>query len=229
MNKTKIEWVADIKNGIKGYTWNPFTGCLNNCEYCYARKIALRFNGNFNPEFHSERLNQPLKVKEPSRIFVGSMGEIGYMDKDWIRQVIEVCNQCPQHTFLFLSNYRNQDYILDTFPDNCWFGITITDGNLFDYGFLMDNNIEKKHFISFEPLQGKIEHLEHIKEWDWVIIGAETRNGYTVNDHAPKKEWIEEIVEECGKYDIPIFLKNNLREICGDKLIQEIPTIKRGL
>ena len=35
MNKTKIDW-ADM-------TWNPVTGCLHGCEYCYARKIANRF------------------------------------------------------------------------------------------------------------------------------------------------------------------------------------------
>ena len=27
------------------YTWNPITGCLHGCEYCYARKIAERFGG----------------------------------------------------------------------------------------------------------------------------------------------------------------------------------------
>ena len=37
MNKTKIEW-ADA-------TWNPVTGCLHGCEYCYARRIAERFKG----------------------------------------------------------------------------------------------------------------------------------------------------------------------------------------
>ena len=37
MKKTKIEW-AD-------YTWNPVSGCLHGCEYCYARKIANRFGG----------------------------------------------------------------------------------------------------------------------------------------------------------------------------------------
>jgi protein gp37 len=26
-------------------TWNPVTGCLHGCEYCYARKIANRFAG----------------------------------------------------------------------------------------------------------------------------------------------------------------------------------------
>jgi protein gp37 len=35
MIKTKIEW-AD-------YTWNPVTGCYNDCPYCYARGIARRF------------------------------------------------------------------------------------------------------------------------------------------------------------------------------------------
>jgi protein gp37 len=35
MNETKIEW-AD-------YTWNPVTGCLHGCEYCYAKNQCHRF------------------------------------------------------------------------------------------------------------------------------------------------------------------------------------------
>lgn len=35
MNKTKIDWCDS--------TWNPVTGCLHGCEYCYARAIAERF------------------------------------------------------------------------------------------------------------------------------------------------------------------------------------------
>ena len=34
---TRIDW-CDA-------TWNPVTGCLHGCEYCYARKIATRFGG----------------------------------------------------------------------------------------------------------------------------------------------------------------------------------------
>ncbi|MCM1295596.1 MAG: phage Gp37/Gp68 family protein [Muribaculaceae bacterium] len=37
MNKTKIDWCDS--------TWNPVTGCLHVCEYCYARNIAHRFGG----------------------------------------------------------------------------------------------------------------------------------------------------------------------------------------
>lgn len=37
MKKTKIDWCDS--------TWNPVTGCLHGCEYCYARRIAERFGG----------------------------------------------------------------------------------------------------------------------------------------------------------------------------------------
>ena len=39
LNKTQIE---SFKNpdGSQGYSWNPITGCLNGCDYCYARKLA---------------------------------------------------------------------------------------------------------------------------------------------------------------------------------------------
>ena len=42
-SKTKIDW-ADA-------TWNPVTGCLRGCEYCYARRIAERFGSNQMPIF----------------------------------------------------------------------------------------------------------------------------------------------------------------------------------
>jgi len=45
MNKTQIEWVKN-PDGTQGYTWNPITGCLNNCSYCYARRLA---NGRLKP------------------------------------------------------------------------------------------------------------------------------------------------------------------------------------
>lgn len=35
--KTKIDWCNS--------TWNPVTGCLHGCAYCYARRIAERFGG----------------------------------------------------------------------------------------------------------------------------------------------------------------------------------------
>lgn len=49
-SRTKIDW-CDA-------TWNPVTGCLHGCEYCYARGIATRFAGFWpeeNPDDYSFR------------------------------------------------------------------------------------------------------------------------------------------------------------------------------
>ncbi|MEA4805117.1 DUF5131 family protein [Acetobacterium wieringae] len=43
MNKTKIEWCDS--------TWNPVTGCLHGCEYCYARTMVNRFGAKIDPDF----------------------------------------------------------------------------------------------------------------------------------------------------------------------------------
>ena len=47
MHRTKIDW-AD-------YAWNPVTGCLHNCEYCYARKQTVRFSGDVRLNMSDER------------------------------------------------------------------------------------------------------------------------------------------------------------------------------
>ena len=95
--KTKIDW-ADA-------TWNPVTGCLHGCEYCYARRIARRFGNiscddgrlhiqakkvksyedavhsgpypfGFSPTFHRNILSVPKHWKKPRTIFVCSMADL---------------------------------------------------------------------------------------------------------------------------------------------------------
>ena len=55
-DKTKIDW-ADA-------TWNPVTGCLHGCEYCYARGIARRFGGHFKEYISEPGKFAEIKVKE---------------------------------------------------------------------------------------------------------------------------------------------------------------------
>lgn len=57
MNKTKIDWCDS--------TWNPVTGCLHGCEYCYARKIAKRFGSKQKPEsIERSVLNAPMRCTD---------------------------------------------------------------------------------------------------------------------------------------------------------------------
>lgn len=40
-DKIKIDW-CDM-------SWNPVTGCLHDCPYCYARRVATRFGAHLAP------------------------------------------------------------------------------------------------------------------------------------------------------------------------------------
>lgn len=67
--KTKIDWCDS--------TWNPVTGCLHGCEYCYARRIAERFRAIeiYDPECQCQRkliergmlkgIGKPLELNYP--------------------------------------------------------------------------------------------------------------------------------------------------------------------
>lgn len=52
MNKTKIDWCDS--------TWNPVTGCQHNCEYCYARTIANRFEPFDFPDWSNYHIETEL-------------------------------------------------------------------------------------------------------------------------------------------------------------------------
>lgn len=65
MNKTKIEWCDS--------TWNPVTGCLHDCEYCYARGIARRFAG-FEPRCGGEEIPEG-KGTLPKSVYNSTHGE----------------------------------------------------------------------------------------------------------------------------------------------------------
>jgi protein gp37 len=62
MNKSKIEWCD--------YTWNPVTGCLHGCEYCYAEKIANRFASKAytqNKDIFAREFTADLQIPDVSK------------------------------------------------------------------------------------------------------------------------------------------------------------------
>jgi protein gp37 len=104
MNRTSIDW-AD-------YSWNPVTGCLGpygkaTCPYCYAARIARRFNGpdGFKPTFHEDRLREPFDERKQGRVFVGSMTDLfgDWVSREWQEKVLRAASLAEQHTFLFLT------------------------------------------------------------------------------------------------------------------------------
>lgn len=224
MNRTKIDWCD--------YTWNPVTGCLHDCSYCYARRIAERFNGGkaypfgFGPTSHlSKRINEPALIKKSSKIFVCSMADL-FGEWSWkvpwngghmagnavINSVFETVNKCPQHTFFFLTKNPRR-YREFKIPHNAWAGTTVNNHN--DLVRIYHLPLEGNRFISIEPLLGDI----NIAGWlfiDWIIIGAQTGPGAK----PPKPEWVQSIIDQAHARNIPVFVKKNVH---WPKVIKEFP------
>lgn len=226
MNKTKIEW-AD-------YTWNPVTGCLHKCPYCYAKKIAKRFGEHkegqgiielhwkrenpypydFYPTFHKYRLDEPARKTRSRKIFVCSMADLfgDWVPDEWIEEVFKICIiKAPHHKYLFLTKNpaRYLQILKSQYPlcdyQNMWFGFTHTEGELWGLPAHMQIN----RFVSIEPLLGEVYPSPFLWEdgIDWVIIGQQTNP-----DKPPKDEWVQSIIDQCRVANVPVFVKSPLYE-----------------
>lgn len=257
MNKTKIEWVRN-SDRTQGYTWNPVTGCLHGCEYCYGKRIDKRFgDGNFTPTFHYDRLSEPMKVKKSSRIFVGSMADLfgswGWFDGeteihpgDVIDAILNITEQCPQHTFIFLTKNPKGMQGFD-FPDNCWCGTSVENQEKADARIPELLRVKcKTLFVSYEPALGPVDFSIIIlgnnvwvnavtgdcntynsfgglktmeSSWrrlNWLIIGAQTGPGAVKPHHT----WISGAINQARNANIPVFVKDNVNWLSK---IQEWP------
>lgn len=224
MQKTNIEWTDR--------TWNPIKGlCPTGCFYCYARKM---YNSKFysKPPFNDLNIRGPFlddrdfyKIRnKPSKIFVCSTFEIFHpVILTATRNLIfKVIKENPQHTFQILT--KMPENIDRPMPDNVWLGVSVTKGNDegWDRMYYLNEAKAKLKFISFEPLLGMINTSMIINslEFDWFIFGGLTGHG---KKYGPDIRWIAPMVDYFRGYKKPTFLKNNLKDIWGEDLIQEFP------
>jgi protein gp37 len=189
-------------------SFNPITGCLGGCSYCYARKIAMRFNGHFNSTFHEGRLGEPLKLKKPSRIFADSMSDFWGrgVKQSWRNKVYATMKATPQHTYFLLTKQPQRIKDAKKIPENVWVGVSITN---FDDRWRMARLVAsgaKKKFVSLDPLLDD-NVSDYVYLADWIIVGCLTGQK---NAFRPKKKTIQEIIDGCRKLEKPLFIKDNV-------------------
>ena len=190
-----ISWAA--------WSWNPVTGCLHGCEYCYARAIATderykaAYPAGFTPLFHPERLEAPANTVIPAayrddthhgcdkgdclicayrRVFVCSMADLygRWVPDEWIQQVHAAMCANPQWQYITLTKFPTR-YIGLQMPPGAWVGTTVDEQKRVRIAENAFRQIDgvAVKWLSLEPLREPLEFTD-LSMFDWVVIGAQT-------------------------------------------------------
>lgn len=212
------------------WSWNPVTGCLHGCDYCYAREIATsdRFKPfypvGFTPLFHRERLDAPRNTVIPAahrgdpawlRVFVCSMADLygRWVPDEWIGQVHAAMLASPRWQYILLTKFPSRYVGLDM-PAGAWVGTSVDEQKrvrIAENAFREIGDVAVK-WLSLEPLREPLEFTD-LSMFDWVVIGAQTETrqpGKVVRAFAPPFEWVARIVAQAREAGCKVHLKPNL-------------------
>ena len=228
-DSTPIEWTDS--------TWNPVTGCTKltaGCDHCYAERFSERFRGvkdhpfenGFDLTIRPDRVTQPLRWKQPRRIFVNSMSDLFHKEVPaaFVDRVFDTMEQANWHTYQVLtkrsslmSRYLAKRYPKGEAPPHIWLGVSIEDER---------NAIRLKHlkvaraavkFVSFEPLLSSVGKID-LKGIDWAIVGGESGPRARPMEEA----WAIEICDQARKDGTAFFFKQwgGIRPKSGGRLLR---------
>lgn len=235
---TSIEWTQG-PGGAPGRSWNPVTGCEKvspGCSRCYAESIARRFAGGpgfpngFALTLRPQRLTDPLRWREPTRVFVNSMSDLWHRDipAAFVAAVFAVMAATPQHTYLVLTKrparmrsllehdarrLRQSAAPVDaavlaevSWPlPNVHLGISAEDERWLrvrEAELIATPNAVP--WISAEPLHGPLTLSAALREHlAWLVIGGESGPGATPVD----LHWFRDLVEQCRAAGVAPYVK----------------------
>jgi len=186
-------------DGFYDYAWNPVTGCCHGCPYCYGERDFKRWGLSYEPTFHPERLNEPLAIKEPQRIFVTHYTDIvgNFIPEQWVKQVLAVIKDSI-HEYIFITK-NPEGYYKYEFPDNCILGVTIEKPELWHRAEVI-RDMKNRKLASIEPLLGDFTGYDFAM-FDEVVIGGMINGKSGINT-----KWVNSIKHS------NIFYKPNARK-----------------
>lgn len=209
---SKIQWTDS--------TYNPWHGCTKvspGCDYCYMMRDKQKYGQDGTMIQRSKtKFLEPLKWKEPRKIFMSSWTDFFIKDADdWRPEVWEkVIKQTPQHTYQILTKRIN--LVPRRLPkdwgngyDNVWLGVSVENQDLANRRIPILQEIPAKvRFLSIEPLIGPVDLTNLLDGIHWVIIGGESGNDTGKWRYRPcELVWIKNIIEECLLQGVPVFVK----------------------
>jgi len=176
MNKTGIPYLD--------MTWNAFGfGCSKKCEGCWAKRMAPRIGkvigcprcAAFEPHFHPERLDEPLKRKKREVIGVQFTGDL--FDRAHDRANIYRCVQTMQaakwHQYVILTQqFKHLAELALPYAflqrENIYWGVTIRNQAEADEGIaaLLASGA-KNCWVSYEPAAGPVDFADYLPIWEY--------------------------------------------------------------
>ena len=205
--KTGISWTDS--------TWNPFVGCTKisaGCRICYFYRDAERYGFDPKRVHRSGTMKDPLKWKEPARVFTCSWSDFFHEDiqPEWREEAWNVIRKTPHLTYQILT--KRPENIMDNLPadwgngwNNVWLGVTVETAREI---WRLDEVAKIPavlRFASYEPALGPMTYWpgQYASKIGWWIAGGESGPGFT----QPKADWFRWLRDECATNRIPFFFK----------------------
>lgn len=242
-----IEWCQ--------FSWNAVKGCKHECRWtmpdgttaiCYAEAVAngvaqSAYKQGFAHHYWEPKiLEEPLKVKEPSKIFLDSMSDLmgHWVPDEQIQQVLDVCERAHWHSFQLLT--KNAPRLLNfKFPKNVWVGASVPPSQMFGNVLtekqqvamlrktldVLDQVDAPIRWMSLEPFSWDMAWLLRGHHLQWAVIGAAT-NG--AKAYQPDTMWVIDAIEALDQMDAKVFFKGNLvwDDYGGYEWREEFPEVK---
>jgi len=212
-----IEW-AD-------WSWNPVTGCLHGCPYCYARNIAFEIyppEVGFSPTIWPDRLTAPRNQKVPTdgnvaakNIFTCSMADLfgRWVPAEWIERVLCEVAKNPQWNFLFLTKFPKRMAEFDI-PENAWMGTTVDlQARVANAEKAFEKVKAKVRWLSIEPMLQPLK-FKRLDTFDWIVIGGASPSA-AVDGSPPTPvwnvpiDWIVDLHRQAREAGCMIYYKTN--------------------
>lgn len=231
--ETSIQWTwrrLPDDTWIKGYSWNPWWGCLKvseECQKCYAEGIARHYGHHVwgpvatTPRrfFGQAHWQEPLRWNQQAAqaghrrsVFCASMSDVyeEHPDVEPARQKLwDLINVTPWLNWLLLTKrpqniLRMSPWSGSRWPDNVWIGASIGLQHRAQerLPFLLEIPAVVR-FVSCEPLLGLLDLSAWIGQLQWVICGGES--GLQARPMNP--EWARLLRNQCLNAGVPFFFK----------------------